>query len=128
MFNIPAIEAMHDESNRVRELHGPFKAVEVMDFRVFMTSILEHCSEPFVRALKLCATPEAHPVVFYCSAGRDRTGVMAALVLAICGATDDEILADYGKSKCLVIEEGVFAALLSGSLYSGCSCGPSRCG
>lgn len=30
--------------------------------------------------------------------GKDRTGLIAALILAICGATDDEIVSDYARS------------------------------
>ncbi len=30
--------------------------------------------------------------------GKDRTGLIAALILAACGATDDEIVSDYARS------------------------------
>ena len=29
--------------------------------------------------------------------GKDRTGLIAALILAACGATDDEIVSDYAR-------------------------------
>jgi protein-tyrosine phosphatase len=35
------------------------------------------------------------PLVFHCAAGKDRTGVLAALLLAYLGASDADILADY---------------------------------
>lgn len=38
------------------------------------------------------------PVFFFCSAGKDRTGLIAALVLSILGASDEEIVADYVRS------------------------------
>jgi protein-tyrosine phosphatase len=34
-----------------------------------------------VDALEIIAEPENHPLVFHCSAGKDRTGVLAAMVL-----------------------------------------------
>ena len=37
----------------------------------------------------------AEPTVFHCTAGKDRTGVAAALVLHALGATREEILRDY---------------------------------
>ncbi|MCW4385370.1 tyrosine-protein phosphatase [Salinibacterium sp. SYSU T00001] len=36
---------------------------------------------------------------FHCAAGRDRTGVLAALLLVSLGATDDEIVADYSRTE-----------------------------
>ncbi len=46
-------------------------------------------------ALTLLADPANHPVVFHCAAGKDRTGVLAALVLDILGVDHDVIVADY---------------------------------
>ena len=38
-------------------------------------------------------------VVFHCTAGKDRTGVLAAVILTILGAYDSDILADYEVSN-----------------------------
>lgn len=35
---------------------------------------------------------------FHCAAGRDRTGVLAAMLLLALGATDDDIVADYART------------------------------
>jgi len=39
------------------------------------------------------------PVVFHCSLGKDRTGVLAAIVLELLGVSEDDIAADYGLSE-----------------------------
>ncbi len=39
------------------------------------------------------------PVIFHCAAGRDRTGLIAALLLSLIGAKDDEIVRDFTKSN-----------------------------
>jgi hypothetical protein len=39
------------------------------------------------------------PVYIYCSAGKDRTGLVVALILSVLGASDDEIIRDYVKSS-----------------------------
>ena len=44
------------------------------------------------------AAARRQPCLFFCKLGKDRTGVMAALVLAACGASDEEIVADYVRS------------------------------
>jgi protein tyrosine/serine phosphatase len=36
-----------------------------------------------------------HPTVFHCTAGKDRTGIVAALVLALLGVSDEDIVTDY---------------------------------
>ena len=42
------------------------------------------------------------PCLFFCKLGKDRTGLMAALVLAACGLSEEEIVADYVRC-CLVL-------------------------
>lgn len=39
------------------------------------------------------------PLIFHCSAGKDRTGIASALVLLALGATEDEVTKDYLMSK-----------------------------
>jgi protein-tyrosine phosphatase len=39
-----------------------------------------------------------HPTVFHCTAGKDRTGLVAAVVLRLLGIEDDAIVADYMAS------------------------------
>ena len=40
-----------------------------------------------------------HPTVFHCTAGKDRTGIVAALVLALLGVSNDDIVADYALTQ-----------------------------
>ena len=51
-----------------------------------------------VDALEIIAERDSHPLVFHCSAGKDRTGVLAAMVLAALGVVDEEIVEDYTLS------------------------------
>ena len=50
-------------------------------------------------AFEVLASPTRLPAVFHCSAGKDRTGVVAALVLATIGVHDDDIAVDYALSE-----------------------------
>ncbi len=43
----------------------------------------------------MLAEPANLPLVFHCAAGKDRTGVLAALVLDILGVAPEVIVADY---------------------------------
>jgi protein-tyrosine phosphatase len=42
------------------------------------------------------------PLLFHCAAGKDRTGIAAALILTAIGVSHDDILADYTASERLV--------------------------
>jgi protein-tyrosine phosphatase len=45
------------------------------------------------------ADPKAYPVYFHCTYGRDRTGVLGALLLLALGATAEDVMTDYMLSK-----------------------------
>ncbi|MGW1997836.1 tyrosine-protein phosphatase [Embleya sp. NPDC001921] len=47
------------------------------------------------QVLDILASADTPPAVFHCAAGKDRTGVIAALVLALLGVDEEDIVADY---------------------------------
>ena len=49
-------------------------------------------------SLEIIAERKNHPLVFHCSAGKDRTGVLAAMVLTAMGMIDEDIVQDYALS------------------------------
>jgi protein-tyrosine phosphatase len=51
-----------------------------------------------VDALELIADRNNHPLIFHCSVGKDRTGVLAAVLLAAAGVIDEDIIDDYTRS------------------------------
>lgn len=61
----------------------------------FYRESLEHWRDRFTSAV--VAVARAHPgaVLVHCQAGRDRTGLVAALILSLVGVTADDIAADY---------------------------------
>lgn len=48
--------------------------------------------------LEQLAEPEALPAVFFCMAGKDRTGFVAAVLLSLLGVSDDDIADDFALS------------------------------
>jgi len=48
--------------------------------------------------LELCADESRHPIAFYCTAGKDRTGMIAAIILSLLGVPDEAIVEDYSLS------------------------------
>jgi protein-tyrosine phosphatase len=51
-----------------------------------------------VDSLELIADRNNHPLVFHCSVGKDRTGVLAGMLLAAAGVIDEDIIHDYTLS------------------------------
>jgi protein-tyrosine phosphatase len=49
-------------------------------------------------ALSVLAAPKALPAVVNCTAGKDRTGLIVALILGLAGVPEEAIVADYALS------------------------------
>jgi protein tyrosine/serine phosphatase len=60
--------------------------------------MVERAAPQLAGALAIIAlSPGA--TAFHCAAGRDRTGVLAAVLLLALGASDDDVVADYGRTS-----------------------------
>ena len=62
-------------------------------------SYLRFATDNVVRALRTIGDEDALPLVFHCSAGKDRTGVLAALVLGCLGVDPETVVADYAAKQ-----------------------------
>ncbi|CAM3370478.1 Protein tyrosine phosphatase [Stackebrandtia soli] len=52
-----------------------------------------------IRAVLETIADADEPVVFHCASGKDRTGLIAALVLTLLGVSDEDIVADYALTE-----------------------------
>jgi protein-tyrosine phosphatase len=62
------------------------------------TEMLDEATPQIIGALSALAAPEARPAVFHCTAGKDRTGLLSALVLSLLGVPEETVIADYALS------------------------------
>jgi hypothetical protein len=62
--------------------------------------LLETAGPDICRAMEIItdAAVQGKPQMVFCKLGKDRTGVMAALILSVCGVSNEEIIADYARS------------------------------
>jgi protein-tyrosine phosphatase len=60
--------------------------------------MLDDAAPQIIGALEVLAAPDAHPAVFHCTAGKDRTGLLSALVLSLIGVPEETVVADYALS------------------------------
>lgn len=66
--------------------------------------MLDRGSELIAEALAILSDPASYPALIHCTAGKDRTGLMSAIVLGLLDASDATILADYAESGAAMIE------------------------
>jgi protein-tyrosine phosphatase len=59
------------------------------------TEMLSIGAPRFAMAFEALAEPGALPAVFHCAAGKDRTGLLAALILGSLGVSMDDVVDDY---------------------------------
>jgi len=57
--------------------------------------LLLNGADSVAEILAVLTDPASYPVGIHCSGGKDRTGIIAALLLALLGVSDDDIVADY---------------------------------
>jgi len=50
-------------------------------------------------ALRILADPPALPLLFHCTAGKDRTGWLSAVILSALGVSRADVLADYTRTN-----------------------------
>ncbi|MGC1344415.1 MAG: tyrosine-protein phosphatase [Candidatus Binataceae bacterium] len=62
-------------------------------------TLVMHFRRDWRRFFKLLAERTVYPLLFHCSAGRDRTGVAAAMILATLGVERDAIIEDFLASN-----------------------------
>ena len=60
--------------------------------------VLDHVRAELRRVLAFIAAAPPGPLLFHCVAGKDRTGLIAALLLALADATPEAIARDYSVS------------------------------
>src|SRR5580704_9568014 len=60
--------------------------------------IVRDAGGQILAALEVLAQPDALPAVFHCTAGKDRTGVLSAIVLSLLGVDEPTVVADYALS------------------------------
>ncbi|MGR8948042.1 MAG: tyrosine-protein phosphatase, partial [Gammaproteobacteria bacterium] len=83
--------ALFDKVNN-GELSGPEARQSMCEQYRILT--LEH-TDIYGRVIDNIIALNDASVLFHCTSGKDRTGIMAAILLAAVGASEDEIVADY---------------------------------
>ncbi|MBE3558385.1 MAG: tyrosine-protein phosphatase [Ktedonobacteraceae bacterium] len=97
----PAIFAA---SQAVRYVHVSLledgrKVREAQSLQKLYRLMLETCQEPIQQIVRLMATEELFPCAIHCTMGKDRTGLIIALLLSIANVPAKTIASDYALSE-----------------------------
>ncbi len=98
LSNLPIGDANYGEGSELRELfiRGD---VSTLDPDELLSSTYQHFvadhTPTYRQFFKELLNAEGRPLLFNCTAGKDRTGFAAALILQILGVPDETIREDY---------------------------------
>ena len=89
VFSVSLLDNIHSEG-----LAGKFPS----SMGELYCGLLEKSGAKIMQALRLISEAEGVTIV-NCTAGKDRTGILSMLLLALAGVTEDEILGDYSVTE-----------------------------
>lgn len=72
-----------------------WQAIDNLSSPLYFPSMLAEHPQSVIDAVRSIAGADPGCVVFHCAGGKDRTGLLALVLLTLAGATRDEIIADY---------------------------------
>jgi len=88
-----------DPNTWMKMLSQDLNAVELQFIETYKEfAVSESSREGYGEFLRVCANLEDGAILFHCAAGKDRTGLAAAIILRLLGVSEDEIHSDYLKT------------------------------
>lgn len=72
------------------------------DLEELYRRMLDHNGVGLTQAVRRIATADPEPVLVHCTAGKDRTGLVIALILLTVGVAECDVVADYAMSEPLL--------------------------
>jgi protein tyrosine/serine phosphatase len=88
IIHAPIVDETRGEQ---RDIEDP--ATLTLD-RIYLL-MLERFRARFGAAVAALADPDHQPAVFHCAAGKDRTGLIGAMILEVCGVDRDLVVEDF---------------------------------
>lgn len=84
-----------------RILAGQLRAFDAEDLATFYRSTVDRAGPTFASAIEALAGEGTLPALIHCTAGKDRTGLLVALVLELLGVPREVTVADYAYTQVL---------------------------
>jgi protein-tyrosine phosphatase len=93
-----ALEGLPVKLTHISILSGDVQSLP-LELEAIYRYMITECGTAIAAAISALCAADALPGLVHCSAGKDRTGVVIALVLATLGVPDQVIAADYALSS-----------------------------
>ena len=93
-----AVAGLPARTTHISLLGGDLESLP-LELAAIYRYLIDERGPAIAEAIKVLSEPDAMPAMVHCSAGKDRTGVVCALVLAAVGVPDEYIVADYALSS-----------------------------
>jgi len=93
-----ALDGLGARVTHISILRGDLQALP-LELEAIYRYMVGECAYAIAEAIGALCTADALPALVHCSAGKDRTGIVVALVLAVLGVPDEVIAADYALSS-----------------------------
>lgn len=87
---VPEAQCVADQA---RIVHAPLPIPSGVSPAEYLTDL--YTTDSIATALAVLSDPAAYPVYMHCTYGRDRTGILAAVILLALGASPDAIMREY---------------------------------
>jgi protein-tyrosine phosphatase len=92
------LDGLAAQVTHVSILRGDLQALP-LDLEAIYRYMVGECADAIAEAIRALCAANAFPALVHCSAGKDRTGIVIALTLAVLGVPDEVIAADYALSS-----------------------------
>ena len=105
------------DSEKERALTMVIPELNRMGLRGYYRQVLEDTSDAIRQILLVCADPERYPILVHCTGGKDRTGVVVALIQSLLGVPRESIEEEFHASEVWLEEVSTANAEVSVGLY-----------
>jgi protein-tyrosine phosphatase len=92
-----ALDGLQPRVHHISLLTGDLQSIPLALTEIYR-HFVDECGDAIAAAVAELCADDALPALVHCSAGKDRTGVVIALILAVLGVPDEVIAADYALS------------------------------
>jgi protein-tyrosine phosphatase len=98
VVHVPILDRFDDETWTEVEERSMRAANDTESTGIVYLQMLQHCRDRFAEAVTAVADAPPGPVVVHCHGGKDRTGLVVALLLRLADVPIEDIAEDYALS------------------------------
>ncbi|PPQ70449.1 hypothetical protein CVT26_013943 [Gymnopilus dilepis] len=99
IIHIPVFQTADYSPEMMAKRYQLYASGKTEAFMELYSQILDHGGHAFGTVLRHIRDKPTEGCLFHCTAGKDRTGILAAIILKLAGVSDDDIAHDYALTR-----------------------------